>query len=280
MRWLLPALILLFLLPAPGAFAHGGQQLVITHDTLPDGTTYVGAVNTLGFVLYNDQGQPDFHNNAEITLTLNDRILYATTEDAGHDYDGVDALTVTFPEPGPYTYTVHVPGKDLTATFQGEVLPRPTSTLNVETTLPEQAVAGELVSLTFDVEIPGEGPGVHSSGWLEITDQANERRVLLLPTHGHEGTHTVDYAFPAEGTYTVAFTAHNPYPGEKAPPVQPATVTRTVTVAEAPAPMTPVEPPSRQPLENAVTTIEDQRLQLHGTYDPYTSVGTMGRIHL
>jgi hypothetical protein len=273
--WLL--LALLAALPA-AAQQHGhgpaGSGVAIAHDLPPDGRAYAGGLAHFAVVILGDDAVPDFHQQVHARVTLNGGVLYETTPDSGHDYDGTHAFDVVFPETGSYAVeALDESGKAL-ARFEGYVVQPAAGASTLQVDGPEAATAGQLARFTVRT-LDGAGAIVpHSDALFEVRQGA--ALLFRAKTHTHTEEQVVQYAFPAPGTYTVCVTDYLAYPsGDDALEFAPQSVEREVTVAPGlPAAGAPAAPNPGQ-ARNAVVLGETRggNLTLVGTFDPYTIVG-------
>ncbi len=268
-----------------GLASEPGPRVVVTHETPEDGTTYVGNVNHFGWVLLGEDGAPAFHHDATVEITLNDQTIYKTEPSTGHDYDGVDEIQVAFPATGTYEVSVTIPTGDgeVTDTFQGQVLPAPDEPASLEVSGATEAVTGEPVRFTYEVVDSQLDRIPHSDVLVQIRDTEANKEVLRVHTHTHEEAQSFEHVFTEPGTYEIAFLGYQAFASPSATAFEPVRGVQTVTVEQGPAPagLQAPSPPTEVPLENRVDPGQnDGPYELWATYDPYTSVGTFGRIHL
>lgn len=284
MRWEIPLVALLAVLAVAGLAAaaeDSGPKVRILEDTGPNGTTRAGTVNTLGWVLVNEDGAPAFHQDAVFEVTHEGRTLLRTTAASGHDYDGIDPYKVAFPSPGNYTVraVVHDDGEKRTATMDGTVLPAPEDRARLAIDAPRTAETGEAVKLSYEVTGPGGEPVDHADVTVRIRRASDGFEVFKTTTHDHDGEHRLRYTFARTGTFEITFVA-TPVGAEGSPLLSPVAATRTVEVeAGTPSPSAP-EPGTDRPLVNDRVSDGSGAYRLFGTYDPYTSVGPHGRLRL
>lgn len=278
-------LVLLLVSLPPGLASEAWPRVVVTHETPEDGTTYVGNVNHFGWILLGEDGAPAFHHDATVEVTLNDQTIYKTEPSTGHDYDGVDEIQVAFPATGTYEVSVTIPTDDgdVTDTFQGRVLPAPDEPSTLQVSGPSQAATGEPVRFTYEVVDSQEERIPHSDVLVQIRDTEANKEVFRVHTHTHEEGQSFEHVFTEPGTYEVAFLGYQAFASPSATAFEPVRAVQTVTVEEggAPAELPATSPPTVRPLENRVDPGQnDGPYELWATYDPYTSVGIFGRIHL
>ncbi len=248
-------------------------QLLVNGDANPR-TVHAGAIVSFTWLLLDGDGEPFVHHDAAFQVTLDGAVLMETTPASGHDYDGKD------------TYRVRVPASaaesNLTATV--EITPRGSDEPVVErVVLPVEPPAEDTPQVRVSVENAGSTgdlatleatvDGVEGASTLawHVQELTTGFDVLHVTTRA-QGTHEVRFAFPDTTRYTVQATLLT------GPATADAT---TVQVLEASPPTRPADPPTRRPMENAVehgTAPADH--VLFATYDPYTSIGTHGRIRL
>ncbi|MCA1814565.1 MAG: hypothetical protein LC624_11570 [Halobacteriales archaeon] len=288
MRALLAVASLRLLLAAPAALAqhqHGTGQamVVIAHDSAPDGRAVVGNVAHFAAVLFGADGTPQFHHNMRIAVRENGALLWETTGDSGHDYDGVNGFDLVFPVPGAYNVTATTEGSEgeVTGSFAGYVVDAAPQPASLKLTLPEAADAGAPVDIAYAITDAQGQPMAHTDALFEVRKAgALEFRIH---THGHQGPQALRYAFPTEGAHTVSILAYNAYPTPTAPVFAAFTTTKTVQVAPA-LPGAPVMPTLEAPdsMMNDVTMGGSQGgpFVVMSTFDPYTSVGPFSQARL
>ncbi len=286
---ILPVILTLLLLPAGSHAATAGEagpRVVVTHDTPEDGTTYVGNVNHFGWVLFGEDGAPAFHHDAVVEITLDGRTLYKTEPSSGHDYDGVDEIQISFPTTGTYEVSVTIPTGEgeVTDTFQGQVLAAPDATASLPIDGPETATAGEPVTFTYELLDADDDRIPHSDVLVQVRDVDQSKEILRVHTHTHEDTQTFQHVFTEPGTYEVVFLGYQAFPSPDSAMFGPVREVHEITVEEGEMPDVPAASPgapTNRPLENRVDAgSNDGPYELWATYDPYTSVGVFGRIHL
>ncbi|HUR24577.1 MAG TPA: hypothetical protein VM327_00995, partial [Candidatus Thermoplasmatota archaeon] len=301
----LPLLVLVTLalslaaMPASGqAHEHGaGGAIVIAHDVPADGTTFVGTPNHFAVIVKGTDPIPDFHNNVHVRVVLNGIVLFETTPDSGHDYDGVNAFDVVFPAPGAYSVEALDPEDESTmvAMFTGTVLPAPgpgkpqaelvvTAASSAPT---EQVLTGQPVHFTIDLlDAPAAAGGArieHSDTWFEAwKDGMLEFRTKL---HTHDELQELDYAFQEAGSYTVRVTGYQAYPTLAAQEEFFAPVVHEQSIMVLPGvPVSAVHPESPPMPAAGLNAVVLGRgggtYQLVGTFDPYTVVGPDTLEHL
>lgn len=267
---------------------HGNQgPILLTHDGPADGRQFAGNLAHFAAIAHGPDAIPDFHQDVPMRITLNGRVLFETTPDSGHDYDGINIVDVVFPEAGAYLVEALDASGAAVATFAGEVLPAPELAASLATSdWMEQPVVGRPVPFTHwvapdatvqDALIP------HTDCWFEVLRDG--RTEFRTKTHTHEEKQVVEYAFSQAGPHVVRTTCFQAYPSVKATLFAPVVHEQTVEVQAAavpgiPAPgmEAPVLPPADQ---NAVVQgTADGELLLVGTFDPYTVVGPDTLQHL
>lgn len=261
--------------------AEQGPRVEILHDMGPDATTRAGTVNTLGWMLLNEDGQPAFHQDAVFEVTHNGRTLLKTTPSSGHDYDGVDPYRVSFPGPGTFTATVTTweAGEEVADTLEGRVLEAAGQPARIEASVPGTVEAGQSAEISYEVLGP-DGPVEHADVTVHVRRSLDSFQVFRTTTHAHDGQHALSYVFDRTGSFEVTLTA-TPVAGEPDQDWAPVSVTRTIQVSETDPDPGVARPPSDRPLVNDRTTgSSDGPYELFGLYDPYTSVGPDGRLRL
>lgn len=272
---------LVLLLAATGAVA--GQDddptVAILREPADGEPVRAGIPTAFTWLLLDGDGEPSFHHDAVFEVRHDGKTLLETTAETGHDYDGIDTYRVVFPGPGTYTARVAVMDGDggvlVEETVEGRVLPGPNRSAAAFLESPDETVVGEEVAFRYGLGGPSEPvPGTDlrfrvlraEDGFLEAE----------LDTSAGDGLHEVTYRFDEPGTYEVRVAGGGS--GDEA--VGAAAGSERISVAAGASP--PVEgPPTRPPLENRVTTGEGgDGYELHGTYDPYTSIGPHGRLRL
>lgn len=285
----LALLVAVAFLPSSAAqHAHGAASgVVISHDVPSDGRTYVGDVSHFGVLDLGSDLVPDFHQQNHIRVTENGAVLFETTADTGHDYDGVNTFDVAFPVEGTYTVEALDDQGMPEASFSGVVQPAdPTHNVTLALQVPATAAALQQVPIHMAVT-DAAGLVDHSDVLLEVLQGSQ----LVLRTHVH--THTtpedVTYAFAQPGTYTVRALAYLSFPSTKAHPFPPQLATRTITVG-APTDPAAILALASLPTPTATSPVPDNvalqesgtggNYTLVGTYDPYTAVGPFTQQHL
>lgn len=281
-----PLAIVLLLVSIPAVSgADQDPRVVVTHDTPEDGTTYVGNVNHFGWVLLREDGAPSFHHDAVVEITLDDRTLYKTEPSTGHDYDGVDEIQIAFPTTGTYEVAVTIPTDDgeVTGTFQGQVVAAHDEPARLQVEAPSTATVGDPATFVYEV-LDDHGQRIsHSDVLVQVRDVDQAKEVFRVHTHTHDEAQAFDHVFTQPGTYEVVLLAYQAFPSPDATFFEPVRHVHEITVEEGPAPIQPAatQPPTQRPLENRVDPgTNDGPYELWATYDPYTSVGLFGRIHL
>jgi hypothetical protein len=256
--------------------------VVVSHDGPADGRMVAGDLAHFDVLDLGKDAVPDFHQQNHIRVTWNDVVLFETTADSGHDYDGVNSFDVVFPGPGPYM--VEDIGDDgaILGMFMGTVVaPLPGSGATIALEAPASATVGVPVTFTYKA-IDAAGAMVpHSDAWFEVRD--GTQVVFRTKTHTHTEDQSLQYTFQQAGTYTVRITAFLAYPsGKETNDFAPVVTEKTIQVAPGvpvPAAVLPMMPPSAM---NAVATgtAKGGNFTIVGTYDPYTVVGTSTLQHL
>lgn len=261
---------------------HGNQgPTLLTHDGPVDGRQFVGNLAHFAAIAHGEDAIPDFHQDVPMRISLNGRVLFESTPDSGHDYDGINVVDVVFPETGPYVVEALDAAGNAVATFAGQVLPAP----DMEAALSangwmEQASVGDAVSFTYWVSSNETASDVvpHTDCWFEVLRDG--RTEFRTKTHTHEEKQVVEYAFGQAGPHVARATCFQAYPSAKATLFAPVVREQTIEVQPAladgipagtPGLDAPVLPPAAQ---NAVVQgAAGGELLLVGTFDPYTVVG-------
>lgn len=284
---LLGALAALSLAPAASAQEHdhtmADSGIVIAHDVPPDGRVYVGDLAHFAIVDLGKDLVPDFHQQNHARVTLGGKVLYETTPDSGHDYDGTHGFDVVFPATGPYVVEALDDMGMALARFEGTVVAPAAGPSHLQLEAPDSVPAGQPATFTFRT-VDASGQTVpHSDALFEV--RYGPTVLFRAKTHTHEEDQVVQYAFPAgPGIYTVRVTNYLSYPsGNEALDFAPETVEALVVVSPA-SPLAPGVPATPDPMQgmNDVAMGETQggNYTLVGTFDPYTLVGpnTMTRL--
>ncbi len=290
----LPLLLLGIAALAPGGAAQGHEHgalgpVLLTHDGPVDGRQFAGNLAHFAAIAHGEDAIPDFHQDVPMRVSLDGRVLFETTPDSGHDYDGINAIDVVFPHPG--TYLVEALGADgaAVASFGGEVLPAPGVQAHISQSWSENPLpVGQPLHFTYDVRQGTQGNETridHSDCLFELVrDGATWFRTK---THTHIEAQELDVTFPEGGTYTARTTCFQAYPSAKAILFAPVVSEQSigvlpslpVTVPAVPDPDAPHATPPTD-LNAVVLGAAGGELQLVGTYDPYTVVGTDTLQHL
>lgn len=288
------------------AHEHGpGGAIVIAHDVPADGRTFVGTINHFAVIVKGDDAVPDFHNNIHVRVSLGGVVLFETTPDSGHDYDGVNAFDVVFPAEGDYLVEALDPdaadgagaGMAL-ASFGGTVLPAPDASspqaefaVTAVSAVPtEQVMAGQPVHFSIDLlGGPSAAGGArldHSDTWFEAWK--GDRLEFRAKLHIHDKVQEMDYTFQEPGPYTVRLTGYLAYPSASATLFAPVVHEQSVMVLPG-VPVSAVHPESppvmpegqgTPPINAVVEGTPGGTYQLIGTFDPYTVVGPDTLQHL
>ncbi len=282
-------LLLALAVPALGQHEHGDSSgIVISHDVPADGRTYVGDLSHFGVLDLGTDLVPDFHQQNHIRVTENGVVLFETTDDSGHDYDGVNTFTLAFPAEGDYMVeTLNATGAAQTM-FMGQVHRLVPKTLDLAVEAPASVAPLTPAHIVITPSVDGKIAN-HTDSLVEVRQGA--ALLLRSHTHTHLEKQELDVAFPAPGTYTLRVTGYLSYPSSKAVPITPVTVEKTIMVsAGVPAPIAgpslvqPVLGDPQNDRENAVVmgTTSGGNYTLVGTYDPYVVVapGTQQHIDL
>ena len=311
LRWATVFLLATLLAPLASAQTHEhglGGDVVIAHDVPADGRTFVGTINHFAIVVKGDDSVPDFHNNIHLRVVLNGAVLFETTPDSGHDYDGVNAFDVVFPVTGQYSVEALDPADDgkMVAMFTGTVhlapvlMPEADLVIEMEGELPiEQALAFVPAHFKIDLidralarmvasDLPDSAFRIaHSDTWFEAwKDGRLEFRTKL---HTHDELQELDYAFQSAGDYTVRVTGYLAYPSPTTTLFKPVVEEMQVQVLPGPpysavpdpgSPPVPTAGEGIPPINAVVEGTGGGDYLLVGTFDPYTVVGPDTLQHL
>jgi len=262
---------------------HGATgAVVIAHDGPADGRMVAGDLAHFDVLDVGTDAVPDFHQQNHVRVTWNGQVLFETTADSGHDYDGVNAFDVVFPGPGPYMVEDLDESGAVLGMFMGAVVaPAPNSGATVALEAPESATVGMPATFTYKAVDAAGAMVDHSDAWFEV--RQGTQVVFRTHTHTHTDPQSLQYTFQSAGTYTVRVTAFLAFPsGKEANDFAPAVAEKTIQVAsgvQPPALSPPMMPPTAM---NAVAqgTTSGGSFTLVGTYDPYTTVGPATLQHL
>ena len=282
------ALALALPLAAGQGHEHGaaGGPIVLTPDGPAAGSPFAGNLAHFAAIARGDDAIPDFHQDLPLRVSLDGIVLFETTADSGHDYDGINIVDVVFPHAG--AYLVEALGADgaAVASFGGTVLAAPNATARIGTGQDptDLVLAGQPVRFTHEV-LPADGDAriAHTDCWFEVVRDGV--MWFRTKTHTHDEAQAVDYAFPEAGTYTVRTTCFQAFPSAKAALFLPVVVEHAVDVLPG-APVGAVAadvgaralPPTD--LNAVVLGASGGVLQLVGAFDPYTVGGPNTLQHL
>lgn len=258
-----------------------GTGTVIAHDAPASGRTYVGDLQQFDVLDLGDNLLPDFHQQNHIRVTQSGATVFETTADSGHDYDGVNAFALSFPQPGPYSVEALDDHGMAIAGFSGNVSePNHPQAVHIGLDLPVNPAA--LVPATFTYSLlDANGTLVpHSDALFEV----RQAGALLFRTHTHSHTEkqSLAYMFPAPGNYQVRIVGYLAYAtGHNREFTQAVSTSDLLVVAAPPMPAVPplpMVPPSDMNLATSVPA--GTNCTLVGTFDPYTQVGPYTQQHL
>lgn len=306
MRATLPLTALMLLLGAfAGAFVPSGLAqahdhetstgVVIAHDLPANGRTYVGNLNHFVVLYLGDDAIPDFHQQNQVRVLLNDVVVFETTDDSGHDYDGVYGFDVTFLATGNYRVEAAQEGT-VKAHFEGwveepnsDVIGTPEPDVLMFTTAP---VLARSLQLIMYAALQDGAPIAHSDTVFEAYTRGNNllltptgdtvavespKLMLRIKTHTHEDDLQAVAATFAPGNYTGRIQTYRSFPSSGID-FQPG----VATIGLGASPNVGLTPQtSAAPLpDNVVVTARLGDLTLMGTFDPYNVVGPDTLMHL
>lgn len=266
-----PSALLLILLLAAATPLAAGQgheheagkaRVVLVHDLSPDGYARVGNTAHFGFLLLNEEGIPQRHKDARLTLAQNGVVLFDSKD--LHDYDGVAGLEYTFTAPGPYIVTAQVEGA-ITGVFTGTAhLPSEYVPASIDLVAPATARAGTLTPFTYQVVDANGTLLPHTDVVFEVRRLLDDQLVLRLHTHSHETAQELQVVFPDPGAYQVRLLGYNAFPTPGAPAFQQLVATHTVQVS----PGTPTVAAATPEPVRAQAAAGSGGYTLFKTYDP------------
>lgn len=228
--------------------------------------TTVGSMNGFTALAVGADDVPDFHQDLPLRISLNGAVVFESTADSGHDYDGVQTVWIVFAQVG--TFVVEALAEDGTAaaTLQGTVLPMPAGgygyTGHGTVTFPFGDVA-------FAVE--DEGP---FDAWADVRNGA--RLVSTATLHAGAGSlawRTLPTGPNVAQPLPLVFAAR-PVPNETRPAQLFGSFGFLGAGLGVPDPATLVHLATLPTATNAVVDVTGDGLRLVGTYDPWTRVGT------
>lgn len=269
--------------------------VVIAHDLPPSGRTYVGNLNHFVVLYLGDDGVPDFHQQNEVRVRLNGVTVFATTEDSGHDYDGVYGFDVAFLQAGQYEVEALQDG-NVKATFAGRVESPATQAAawpNLSAWIALGSVPPGPTQSSFEIDPQVDGQRVfHSDAVVEVyrapVDLAADgilpagksgALVLRTRTHTHEDIQRIEAVFEGGHNYALHAQTYRAFPSSGID-FQPATALAGFsTEPPLPRPAT-VLPAAGAVPENVVVSAPMGPYTLYGTFDPYNVVGPDTLLHL
>jgi hypothetical protein len=288
MRALLALLLVSAFLVQPVHGQSQQQRVVIFHDVMDDGYTYVGTPNQFAFALLNEDGSPNVHKNGRVTVTQNGVVLYETPGyNTAHDYDALNTFLVTFPVEGRYEIQAEIgsaPETSLKASFSGYV-ERRTDLAPVTLKLdgPATAMSGQANKFSYQVTDANGSVVPHSDGLFEVRNDATNQLLFRTHTHSHEGPQELSYVFANPGTYSVKLTGFQAYPTKADVAFAPLTTTKKVQVSQGNSDSAPGVPGSTPSLPGGIVASPkpvDKGYRLYTTYDPDKTVGLFGNQRL
>lgn len=260
------------LLPGAAAQHHGGAGgLTILHDVRDDGRTFAGNLDHFGVLLRGGDGVPAVHSNVEVEVYWNGAELWSMTPPSGHDYDALWTWAQSFPGPGAYEVRARVPDGDWQV-FSGYAHDA-TDAVPADLVLDVPATAVARSPVKFTASLERDGAVVpHSDIEWRIYDEALHE-VFRVQTHIHDAPVTLEYAFPQGGRYAVVAVGFIAFPSADEAPFTQVLEVAEVTVGAGLPDLPAIAVPAGVLPENAVVKATGGGLVLHGTYDPYTSIG-------
>ncbi len=283
LRATLPLLIALLVL-APSALAQSHDHesaagpVVVVSDLGPSGIAHVGTPVHFAVIVFGDDLDPDFHQNIPMRITLNDGVLWQTTPQSGHDYDGMAEVDIVFPVPG--TWRVEALNDDghPIASLTGEAIERIThaGVQLLVNAIPGSDFARELALLDAEGRL------------LNHTDIITELyldRLLVFRTHSHSHTTTqeIQLALQESGNYLIRYIGYQAFPSENGAAFEPVVLEEffPFDTQQPRLPATSRSTPSAPMALNEVAHGENTgQYHLVGTFDPGTIIGPGTLQHL
>lgn len=256
---------------------HGeGGPIVIATDLNDEGLALVGHPAHFNVIAFGDDDEPDFHQDLPVRVFNNGRVVFQTGNVAGHDYDGVQAFDIAFMEPGTWRVEA-LQGDEVVAHRNGTVEAIPTDAAPATMHLDVRSSAsgaGSGGAIVVDAGVMQNGSVVpHVDVIVDIHD-ADGRLVFRTHAHTHTEIPRISVVPDAAGTYTVRATGFVAFPTEGGPRFEPVVTVDTVQFNRDPLPFGPPASSAPPQAMNAVVRGVAGELQLVGTYDPWTQVGS------
>lgn len=267
----LPLLALAFAVALPAAAQHDHGAAGSGVAIVPEGFAYAGALAGFSVLDLGDDDVPDYHQQNHLRVTQGGTVLFETTPDSGHDYDGVARFALAFPAAGPFAVEALDDAGTVLARHDGEALPASNRTATL--TVTHAAAPDGSGTVAFHYGVTLDGTTVPSRIQVEV--MAGDRLLARLATVG--GDHALELAFDTPATHHFRFLA-TPLAVPFAPTVT-AFDLGGLLPSTAVSPTAPALPPSALP-SNSVVRGAAGNVTLLGTYDPWTAVGPDTRLRL
>jgi hypothetical protein len=271
--------------PAATAQSHGhgaAGPVLIAAEAPSSGAVMAGGLSHFTVLDVGDDEVPDFHQQNRIRVSNNGVVLFETTADSGHDYDGVLPFAVTFPAAGQYRVEAVGDDGEAIATLEGPVHTAPERVAQAVLEGPAEVPVriGDPVRYTYRAQ--GRDTLPHTDALFEV--RQGETLWFRARTHATDGAHAMQFAFPQPGDYVVRVTLFQALATERYL-FAPAVAEQAVTVLDAGGALAGTLSPDRPPLPQAalnavVEGTGGDGYSIVGTYDPYTVVGPSTQQHL
>ncbi len=200
-------LALLLALPAAAQHMHHGEdvaaqpaQVVID---VADQDVVAGHPATFAILLLTEAGEPRVHQDMRIRASFAGTVLFEAPAATGHDYDGLNELTVTFPSAGPWTVELLDDGGASLARLEGWAIAKPQEHAVAHFEGPANASVGEPVEYRIWPADPDGRYVKHFYTLFEAWDE--EGLALQAKLHGHNDDQVnesvVQLGFPHPGRW-------------------------------------------------------------------------------